>query len=125
MADINYERIGARLRGARKVKGMTQKYVAEFLDIETNSYSNLERGAQPINLKRIIELCVLYGIKPGYLLDDCCPELFRIDNRTPENATDDHKALCRILETCSDKVKHTLLMIALTLQSDDDQPNGN
>lgn len=124
MADINYERIGARLREARKVKGMTQKYVAEYLDIETNSYSNLERGAQPINLKRIIELCVLYGIKPGYLLDDCCPELLRIDNKMPERATDDHKALCRILETCSDKVKHTLLMIALTLQSDDDQPSG-
>lgn len=125
MADINYERIGARLREARKIKGMTQRYVAEYLDIETNSYSNLERGAQPINLKRIIELCVLYGIKPGYLLDDCCPELLRIDNRTPDNATDDHKALCRVLETCSDKVMHTLLMIALTLQSDDDQPHGN
>ena len=125
MADINYERIGARLREARKAKGMTQKDVAEFLDIETNSYSNLERGAQPINLKRIIDLCVLYEIKPGYLLDDCCSELLRIDNRMPENATDDHKALCRILETCSDKVKHTLLMIALTLQSDDDLPHGN
>ena len=125
MVNINYERIGARLREARKVKEMTQKYVAEYLDIETNSYSNLERGAQPINLKRIIELCVLYGIKPGYLLDDCCPELLRIDNRTPDNATDDHKALCRILETCSDKVKHILLMIAMTLQSDDDQPHGN
>lgn len=125
MADINYERIGARLREARKIKRMTQKYVAEYLDIETNSYSNLERGAQPINLKRIIELCILYGIKPGYLLDDCCPELLRIDNRTPDNATDDHKALCRILETCSDKVKHILLMIAMTLQSDDDQPHGN
>lgn len=125
MTDINYERIGARLREARKAKGMTQRYVAECLDIETNSYSNLERGAQPINLKRIIELCVLYGIKPGSLLDDCCPELLHIDSRIPENATDDHKALCRILETCSDKVKHTLLMIALTLQSDDDQPHGN
>ena len=125
MAKINYERIGARLREARKAKGMTQKDVAEFLDIETNSYSNLERGAQPINLKRIIELCVLYGIKPGSLLDDCCPELLRIDSKTPDNATDDHKALCQILETCSDKVKHTLLMIALTLQNDDDQPHGN
>lgn len=125
MAIINYERIGARLREARKAKGMTQKYVAEYLDIETNSYSNLERGAQPINLKRIIELCVLYGIKPGHLLDDCCPELLRIDNKPPEDATDDHKALCRILESCSDKVKHTLLMIALTLQSDDDYMTGN
>lgn len=125
MADINYERIGMRLREARKAKGMTQRDVAECLDIETNSYSNLERGAQPINLKRIIELCVLYGVKPGHLLDDCCPELLRIDNVIPENATDDHKALCRILETCSDKVKHTLLMIALTLQSDDEQSSGN
>ena len=125
MADINYERIGARLLDARQAKGMTQKEVGECLGIETNSYSNLERGAQPINLKRIIELCVLYGIKPGYVLDDCCPALLRIDNRTPDNATDDHKALCRVLETCSDQVKHTLLLIALTLQSDDDQPQGN
>ena len=58
MSDINYERIGARLRETRKLKGMTQKFVAEYLDIETNSYSNLERGAQPINLKRIIR-CVV------------------------------------------------------------------
>lgn len=125
MADINYGRIGARLREARKAKGMTQKYVAEFLGIEPNSYSNLERGAQPLNLKRIIELCIMYGIKPGYLLDDCCPELLRIDSGTPENATDDHKALCQALETCSDKVKHTLLLIALALQNDEDQPHGN
>lgn len=125
MADINYERIGARFRKARKANGMTQKYVADYLDIETNSYSNLERGAQPINLKRIIELCILYGIKPGYLLDDCCPELLRIDYRLPENTSDEHKALCSILETCSDKVKHILLLIALTLQNDDDVSSGN
>lgn len=59
MVDINFERVGARLRKARRNKGLTQKDVAEYLDIETNSYSNLERGAQPINLKRIIELCIL------------------------------------------------------------------
>lgn len=84
MAEINYERIGARLRKARRNKGMTQKYVAEYLDIETNSYSNWERGAQPINLKRIVELCILYDIKPGFLLNDCCPELLRLDNNTKE-----------------------------------------
>lgn len=119
MADINYERIGSRLREARKANGMTQKDVAEHLDIETNSYSNLERGAQPINLKRIIELCILYGVKPEYLLDDCCPELLRLDCQLPKGTSDDHKALCRILETCSDRVKHTLLLIALTLYGDD------
>lgn len=124
MTEINYERIGARLREARKRNGMTQKYVADHLDIETNSYSNLERGAQPINLKRIIELCILYGIKPGYLLDDCCPELLRIDHQSPEDASDEHKALCSILENCSDKVKHTLLLIAMTLQDDDEVPSG-
>ncbi len=125
MVDINKKRIGARLRKARNAKGMTQKDVAEWLDMETNSYSNLERGAQPINLKRIIELCILYDIKPGYLLDDCCPELLRNDSAMPDNASDEHKALCQILETCSDKVKHTLLLIALTLQSDDNPQSGN
>ena len=125
MMDINYQRIGARLREARKAKGMTQKLVGDRLGIETNSYSNLERGAQPLNLRRIVELCVMYGIKPGYLLDDCCPELLRIDDRTPEDATDDYRALCSILETCSDKVKHTLLLIALALQDDENQPDGD
>lgn len=124
MVDINFERVGARLRKARRNKGLTQKDVAEYLDIETNSYSNLERGAQPINLKRIIELCILYDIKPGYLLDDCCSELLHLDHKIPANASMDYKALCRILETCSDELIHTLLLIAMTLHDDKNWPKG-
>ena len=120
MININYERIGARLREARKARGLTQKDVAEHLDIETNSYSNLERGAQPINLRRIIDLCALYRIKPGYLLDDCCPELIQIDAAIPQNAGEEHKMLFKLIEGSSDKVKHILLTLALSLQENED-----
>ncbi len=117
--NINYERIGSRLREARKAKHMTQRTVADYLNMETNSYSNLERGAQPISLKRIIDLCVLYGVQPGYLLNDCCPELLQIDSPLPENSTDEHKALFKVLEQSSDQLKHTLLLVALALQDDE------
>lgn len=124
MAEINYERIGARLRKARRNKGMTQKYVAEYLDIETNSYSNWERGAQPINLKRIVELCILYDIKPGFLLNDCCPELLRLDNKMPTDANMDYRALCAILESGSDELIHAMLSIAMCLQNGKNLPQG-
>lgn len=120
MMDINYERIGSRLREARKAKGLTQKDVAEHLDIETNSYSNLERGAQPINLKRLVDLCVLYGIKPGYLLDDCCAELIQIDNTLPQSASEEHRLLFKLIEGSSDKVRRVLLTLALSLQENED-----
>ena len=44
--DIDYRKIGRRLRTAREHHQMTQAQVAEILGIAENSYSNMERGQQ-------------------------------------------------------------------------------
>ena len=72
--EIDYRRIGRRLRAAREHNKLTQAQVAEIIGVAESSFSNMERGQQKLSLKRIIELCVLYKIKPGSVLDDCCDE---------------------------------------------------
>lgn len=67
--EIDYRRIGRHLRAAREHNNLTQAQVAEIIGVAESSFSNMERGQQKLSLKRIIELCVLYKIKPGSVLD--------------------------------------------------------
>ena len=100
--DIDYRKIGRRLRTAREHHQMTQAQVAEILGIAENSYSNMERGQQKISLRRVIELCTLFKIKPGTVLDDCCDELIAQEDITLDENVEKQE-LFRILEKCTDK----------------------
>lgn len=79
---IDYRRIGSYLAGARRRQGLKQKQVADLIDVANNTVSNMERGQQELNLERIVQLCILYEIKPGDVLNDCCDELIAMD--TPQ-----------------------------------------
>ena len=41
---INYRKIGAHLRSARKAKSLSQMQFASFLHMSVNSYGNIERA---------------------------------------------------------------------------------
>lgn len=72
---VNYVLIGRRLKQARKKAKMTQAEVAELIHVKAAYYSNLERGRDYINLERLIQLCIIFQILPGDLLNECCAEL--------------------------------------------------
>ena len=57
---IDYSKIGAHLRSARKAKSLSQMQVASFLHMSVNSYGNIERGIQKISLLRLFQLCKLF-----------------------------------------------------------------
>lgn len=110
--EINYKRIGSYLAIARKRNGLKQKDVACHMDVADNTVSNMERGKQELSLQRIIELCVLYGIKPGSVLDDCCDELLT-SNAPPEmHENADKVALYVIINKSSDKTLQFLRILA-------------
>ena len=123
--DIDYRKIGRRLRTAREHHQMTQAQVAEILGIAENSYTvngyrNMERGQQKISLRRVIELCTLFKIKPGTVLDDCCDELIaQEDIMLDENV--EKQELFRILEKCTDKSIHLLNLIAQNIYEDQEK----
>lgn len=115
--EIDYRRIGRHLRAAREHNNLTQAPVAEIIGVAESSFSNMERGQQKLSLKRIIELCVLYKIKPGSVLDDCCDELIDLDEIHLEQNPDKRDTI-GILEKSSDETVHLINLIAHTLYKD-------
>ncbi len=112
---INYARIGRHLRDIRKLRKLKQANVAEALDVKVESFGNMERSQQKINLQRLIELCVLYGIMPGDVLNDCCDELIAVT--LPENTQEnpDKTALFLLISKCSDKTLKILRTVTQAL----------
>ena len=119
--DIDYKRIGRHLRAARKQKGLTQAEVSEKLNIAENTYSNMERGQQKPNLSRIIQLCEIYGIKPGSVLDDCCDSLINLSDTKYESENPDKHALRILIDKCSDDAAYIINTAAQALYRAIDQ----
>lgn len=114
--DIDYQRIGRHLCAARKRKGLTQADVSEILDIAENTYSNMERGKQKPSLARIIQLCTIYEIKPGSVLDDCTDAFIDLPETQQEESLEKQE-LHLLVRKCSDKTAHILNVTSQALYS--------
>lgn len=57
-----------RLTDIRKQKGLSQRKVAEILNIPQQQYSRYENGKNEIPVRYIITLCRFYGISSDWLL---------------------------------------------------------
>ena len=62
---MKYERI----RSLRIDRGLTQKQVAEYLNIKQNTYSQYEIGVLNYPLEAFGKLADLYGVSVDYLMD--------------------------------------------------------
>ena len=98
---INYRKIGAHLRSARKAKSLSQMQVASFLHMSVNSYGNIERGIQKISLLRLFQLCKLFDVRPESILHNCCPELVGKEDELPLTDNQESNALLQRIATCS------------------------
>lgn len=56
---VDYKRIGARIKDARKGKGMTQEALAESLEVSVGYVSQVERGVTKISLDLLGELSTI------------------------------------------------------------------
>lgn len=57
-----------RLRDLREDHDMTQREIAEFLNIRQNTYSQYENGQRQIPLEALIKLALLYNTSTDYIL---------------------------------------------------------
>ena len=57
-----------RLIELRKERGYTQKYVADYLQIDRSNYSKYELGKLEIGVDMLIELSKLYKVTTDYIL---------------------------------------------------------
>ena len=59
------KKVGASIKEARKLKGLTQKHVAEHFCMTQQQYSRFENGIFELNYRQIIEICKLLDITPN------------------------------------------------------------
>lgn len=62
MKELNYKKIGERLRKLRKYMGLTQKQVAEILSLGRDAILRIERGSRKIDLQELMDFSKLYNI---------------------------------------------------------------
>ena len=62
MKELNYKKIGERLRKLRKYMGLTQEQVAEILNIGRDAILRIEKGERKIDLQELMNFSKLYSI---------------------------------------------------------------
>ncbi|MFD2034672.1 helix-turn-helix domain-containing protein [Belliella marina] len=61
------------MRILRESRDFSQEYVANVLDVNQKTYSNLESGKTKLTLERIQQLAEFYHVKPDYFLSEDLP----------------------------------------------------
>ena len=67
MKELNYKKIGERLRKLRKYMGLTQEQVAEILSVGRDAILRIEKGDRKIDLQELISFSKLYNISMAEL----------------------------------------------------------
>ena len=67
------QRVGARIKAARREAGFTQAAVAKKLGVVSQSVTNYESGRAEPKIKNLIALAALFDVSVDWLLDlDAC-----------------------------------------------------
>ena len=72
MKELNYKKIGERLRKLRKYMGLTQEQVAEILSVGRDAILRIEKGNRKIGLQELSNLSKLYHISINELIAEDC-----------------------------------------------------
>lgn len=59
---------GAKIRGIRLLKGLSQENMAEMLDISILAYGNIERGKTNVSEDRLKQIAEKLGVSPDDIL---------------------------------------------------------
>lgn len=62
MGELDYKKIGERLRKLRKYMGLTQEQVAEILNLGRDAILRIEKGDRKIDLQELMNFSKLYNI---------------------------------------------------------------
>lgn len=62
MKELNYKKIGERLRKLRKYMGLTQEQVANILGLGRDAILRIEKGDRKIDLQELLNFSKLYCI---------------------------------------------------------------
>ncbi len=74
MKNIDYIRIGEKIKIARTEAGLSQEKLADLCDISLSFLGHIERGTRKMSLETLVSLCNTLNLSCDYLLMDEMPE---------------------------------------------------
>lgn len=68
MKELDFEKIGKKLKELRIAKGLTQEYIANMADVNTSHISNIENNRVKISLSTLVQVCNALNTTVDYVL---------------------------------------------------------
>lgn len=68
MKELNFEKIGKKIKELRMEKGLTQEYIATMADVNTSHISNIENNRVKISLSTLVHVCNALDTTVDYIL---------------------------------------------------------
>lgn len=65
---FDQEKFSQRLRALRKERHITQKVLADAVDVSSNQISEMEKGTKITSLPKLCLLCDYFNVSADYLL---------------------------------------------------------
>lgn len=96
MQELNFQKIGAKIRERRLALGYTQDYLANYLDIDSSHISNVEHGRCKVSLTAIV------GIANAL---DCSIDYFLSSEYNNETVPVDSEIMSKLRQCDIDKKK--------------------
>lgn len=109
MRDITLikKEIGKRLQTSRKAKGITQERLSEKIGIETQSYSNIERGIRLFSVEVLLKLLEELDVSADYILtgkhSEKTPILEALQRLNPNDTARVERIILLFQETTDEK----------------------
>lgn len=106
MKELNFERIGKKIKEVRLEKKLTQEYIADIVDVNTSHISNIENNRVKVSLSTLVQICNALNITVDYILAE--------EYKQPSSAIE--QEILHELNLCSDETKEQILKIVRALQ---------
>lgn len=106
MNDLNFKRIGEKIKKIRLSKNLTQDYIANIADVNTSHISNIENNRVKVSLSTLVQICNALDTTVDYILAD--------EYNQPTSALE--QEILHELQLCSDDTKEQILKIVKALQ---------
>lgn len=84
-------KIHHKIRAAREKQRMTQQEIAEYINVNQNTYHNIESGISSLKLEHFIKICEKLNLNPAEMLtygtgaEDIEPTIFKRSNQNIES----------------------------------------
>jgi len=99
--EINYVKLGVRIKAVRQSRGLTQERLAELVGVNTSHISNTENAHTKVSLSVLVAMANVLNTSVDYLLSD------QYDDAAQAL---DH-AIWRAIKKCDNQKKEKILKI--------------